>query len=149
MFSEKELALLQTFADQAVIAIENARLFNETKEALEQQTATAEVLKVIGNSLADTQPVFERILDSVERLFDIRQCAVMLAAGDGMLHLAAHRGIGVEAMDRFYPVPLAQTMAGDVVRDGTSNLRCQCGERAGIAAHAPGRGDGRQISRLC
>ena len=118
VFSEKELALLQTFADQAVIAIENVRLFNETKEALAHQTATSEVLQAIGNSMADTQPVFERILDSVERLFDIRQCAVMLAAGDGMLHLAARRGIGVEAMDRFYPVPLAQTMAGDVVETG-------------------------------
>jgi GAF domain-containing protein len=117
-FAAHHVELLQTFADQAVIAIENVRLFNETKEALEHQTATSEVLQAIGNSMADTQPVFERILDSVERLFDIRQCAVMLAAGDGMMHLAARRGIGVEAMDRFYPVPLAQTMAGDVVETG-------------------------------
>ena len=118
MLADHHVQLLRTFADQAVIAIENARLFNETKEALAHQTATSEVLQAIGNSMADTQPVFERILDSVERLFDIRQCAVMLAAGDGMLHLAARRGIGIEAMDRFYPVPLAQTMAGDVVETG-------------------------------
>jgi len=90
-FSEKEIGLLRTFADQAVIAIQNARLFNETKEALERQTATADVLQVISGSLADTQPVFERILDSCERLFNSTGLGMYVSADDGTLRMAAFR----------------------------------------------------------
>ena len=73
---------MQTFADQAVIAIENVRLFNETKEALEQQTATSEVLEVISNSVADVQPVLDAVAERSRTLCKANGSRVWLVKGD-------------------------------------------------------------------
>ncbi len=81
-FSEREISLLQTFADQAAIAIENARLVNETQEALAQQTATADVLKVISRSVFDLQAVFETLLTTAVELVGGVGGAIALREGD-------------------------------------------------------------------
>ena len=92
----RSLALLTTFADQAVIAIENVRLFNETKEALDQLKASAEVLQVISSSVADTKPVFDKILESCERLFVGQHVGINLVGEDGAVHLGPYRGPRVD-----------------------------------------------------
>ncbi len=81
-FGPKEIAQAEAYRDQAMIALENARLFNETKEALELQTATSNVLKVISRSVSDAAPVFETILDSCQQLFGLQAVAVYLVEGD-------------------------------------------------------------------
>ena len=105
-FTDKEVALLGTFANQAVIAIENARLFKETKEAFERQKASAEILGTISSSIADTEPVFEKILESCERLFAGRTVGINVLGDDGMIHLGAYRGAGREAFEKVFPLPV-------------------------------------------
>ena len=115
-FAPSEVKLLETFADQAVIAIENVRLFNETKEALERQTATAEVLQVISSSVADTHPVFEKILDSCQRLIACSDLAVLTVDEDSMVHLGLTRGPGGrQAAQNFKPTPIARTIIAEAV----------------------------------
>jgi PAS domain S-box-containing protein len=105
---EARVELLKTFADQAVIAIEKVRLFNETREALEQQRALAEVLGTISRSVADAKPVFDLILDSCQRLFEGHLVGMTLLGEDGMIRLGAYQGENKEAMERVYPYPLAR-----------------------------------------
>ena len=91
-YSEREVQLVTTFADQAVIAIENARLFSELRESLEQQTATAEVLGVISASPGELKPVFDSMLENAVRLCDASQGSLFRLAG-GALHRVAARNL--------------------------------------------------------
>jgi two-component system, NtrC family, sensor kinase len=118
-FSEKDIALLKTFADQAVIAIQNARLFNETKEALERQTATADILKVIASSPSDVQPVFDAIAASARRLFGY-SVTVSLVQGDQIVKGAAVGwGDAAKSVQGRFPRPLdRETITGRIILDG-------------------------------
>ena len=111
-FSEKQIAVLQTFADQAVIAIENARLFEEVQDAhrraaesLEYQTATSEVLNVISRSPSDIQPVLDAIAETAQRLCQAENVFIMRER-NGLFHLASHRNASPEQVEFLTDHPL-------------------------------------------
>ena len=112
-FSDKEIALIENFAAQAVIAIENARLITETREALEKQTATAEILSVISSSPTDVQPTFEAIAARAALLCDAVHAAVFRFDGS-LIHMGAMYGVTEaerEASERTFPLPPGRTSA--------------------------------------
>src|SRR5206468_7151792 len=90
-FSPAQIKLLETFADQAVIAIENVRLFQELTEALEQQTATSEILGVIASSPTDIQPVLDVVAENAARVCGANDAVIRLVEGN-MLRSVAHHG---------------------------------------------------------
>jgi GAF domain-containing protein len=112
-FTDKQIALVQNFAAQAVIAIENARLLNELRQSLEQQTATADVLCVISHSPTNVQPVFDSIAESAVRLCG-GQFSFVLRFDGKLMHFASCFGLSAEGLDtylRMLPCPPSEGMA--------------------------------------
>jgi len=92
-FTSAQIKLLETFADQAVIALENARLFQELKESLEQQTATSEILGVIASSPTDIQPVLDVVAENAAKLCDAVDGVIVRPEGDSLRVLAKYGGV--------------------------------------------------------
>jgi two-component system, NtrC family, sensor kinase len=119
-FTDKQIALVQNFAAQAVIAIENARLLSELRESLEQQTATSEVLRVISSSPTNVQPVFDSIAESAVRLCG-GQFSFVLRFNGRVMDFASSYGLTTEGLDAFrsmMPMP-----AGEDTTSGRAILR--------------------------
>jgi len=103
-FNDRQVAPLKTFADQAVIAIENARLFQELKESLEQQTATSHILGVIASSPTDIQPVLDVVAQNAARLCDASDASIWRTEGDKYWLVASHGSIPIPRSEESRPV---------------------------------------------
>jgi len=141
LLPDRQIELLRTFADQAVIAIENARLFNETKEALEQQTATSEVLQVISSSPGDLQPVFDAMLENAVRICDARFGNIYRWDGDALHLVATHNTppAFAEARRRSHPRLGPKTPIGRMVATKTvSHVADLAADQGYIEQSVPG-----------
>jgi PAS domain S-box-containing protein len=125
-FAENQIALVTTFADQAVIAIENARLLNELRQSLQQQTATADVLRVISRSSVDLETVLDTLVETVARLCRADQ-VFTYRRRDDKYHLVAAQGLSEEAKEFVHTHPLA-------LGRGTASSRAALERRA---VHVP------------
>jgi two-component system, NtrC family, sensor kinase len=120
-FTDKQIELVQNFAAQAVIAVENTRLLNELRESLSQQTATADLLKVISRSTFDLQTVLDTLVESAGRLCQAGSVALRIAK-DGLYHHAASYGLPPEHTARAVREPIRpdQATVGQVLSAGKS-----------------------------
>lgn len=116
VFRPADVELLKTFADQAVIAIQNARLFSELRDALEQQTATAEILRAISQSPTDVQPVLDAVVKAAVRFCGATDAIINLRHGDGAIS-AAHDGALGAVPGRLYALD-RETGFGRAILDG-------------------------------
>ena len=115
-FTDKQIALLKTFADQAVIAIENVRLFQELTEALEQQTATSEILRVIAGSPTDLQPVMDTVAESAARLCESVDAHIFRIEGEVICLAASCGPFPIISMDERIPLNRG-TISGRAIID--------------------------------
>src|SRR4030095_1460207 len=107
LFSPNQVALMETFARQAAMAIQNKRLFNETKEALEQQTATAEILRLIASFPGDVYPMLRAVAERAVKLCEASDGTIFLAEGD-KLRSAARYGRTTMAVEEGRFIPLTR-----------------------------------------